>query len=286
MNDLIQITQINGAEVNSVNARAIKIINNYTKEISRLKSQFSYKISNRIVGLGGVRLYTENKNENYKDSLYCNIEMTLDKKKITIGLVELMGEEDMCYCGSETYANKIFTAPLDHKKLDKWLIKVLGRKLDTKGKIYLITDGEYTKIGATSYNTKKRLNELQTGNPKKLIEIGNYNVNNKITTEKMLHDKYAHKHILGEWFKLNSIDINNILLSQEQIVYSSKYQVVNELIKSEIDKALIQISYDADLAVFKLQKRLLNKLIDLKSNLKTVWLTKLLKAEFELDEVA
>lgn len=111
-------------------------------------------------------------------------------------------------------------------------------KSDGKGWIYLITDKEYTKIGATSYNVKKRMCELQTGNPKKLEIIGKYRVDNKITTEKFIHNKYKEKNILNEWFELDSEEIREILLLKENVLNESEIKFITEEEKRSIDFTL------------------------------------------------
>lgn len=78
--------------------------------------------------------------------------------------------------------------------------------------IYFIRSGKYVKIGY-SKNPKKRLDELQTGNPEKLKLIAVMQGN--LQTEKSLHDLYSNKRIRGEWFryigdlKASIMSINN-----------------------------------------------------------------------------
>ena len=126
------------------------------------------------------------------------------------------------------------------KEFEHFVDKFKIKTSDNKGSIYLVTDGKYTKIGATSYNVKKRLNELQTGNAKELKIIYEYKVKNKFSTEKMLHDMFLDKKILGEWYYLNFEDI--------QIIMSNKFNV--EQNKCILDKDLIEI-LDNDIRVLE-----------------------------------
>ena len=103
------------------------------------------------------------------------------------------------------------------KEIENFFYKNENKTSDKKGSIYLITDGKYTKIGATSYNVKKRLNELQTGNAKELNIIYEYKVKNKLSTEKFLHEKFKEKQVLGEWFNLKYEDIQYIIKNKFSI---------------------------------------------------------------------
>jgi len=65
--------------------------------------------------------------------------------------------------------------------------------------IYVIVNNSntYCKIGY-SKNPKKRLVELQTGNPEKLSLLRTYN--GFIALEKHIHLKYKHLKLHNEWF--------------------------------------------------------------------------------------
>lgn len=110
--------------------------------------------------------------------------------------------------------------------IDKFLSKKNGVSLEGKGFIYLVSDGINTKIGATTYNPVKRLNELQVGNAKELTLIGSYAVERRIATESLLHETYRHKNIRGEWFKLSGQDIVDIINNRVQSSNNNTYQVL------------------------------------------------------------
>ena len=85
--------------------------------------------------------------------------------------------------------------------------------------VYLITDGEYVKIGQ-SEDPENRLKALQTGNPKPLKIIKKWSVNGRdsvfnrpvinVQLEKNLQSCFKHKKSEGgnEWFKLNEAEIH------------------------------------------------------------------------------
>ena len=78
--------------------------------------------------------------------------------------------------------------------------------------IYLITDGEYTKIGISS-NVHSRLADLQTGNARKLNIIF-YETMGKpraVWCESRLHSALKDYRMEGEWFKLSIEDIKEII---------------------------------------------------------------------------
>ncbi|HIC10926.1 MAG TPA: GIY-YIG nuclease family protein, partial [Campylobacterales bacterium] len=77
--------------------------------------------------------------------------------------------------------------------------------------IYVITDGEFYKIGATK-NINRRIEILQMGNPRplKLVYQKETPNNRAKEIEHYLHKYFSDKNILGEWFKLSEDDINQI----------------------------------------------------------------------------
>lgn len=82
-----------------------------------------------------------------------------------------------------------------------------------KGFIYLVNqeNTEFYKIGWTENgDVEKRLNQLQTGNPYKIVLV-DYFVASSIKTEKVLHNHFDSQRITGEWFKLTNDDVKNLL---------------------------------------------------------------------------
>lgn len=78
--------------------------------------------------------------------------------------------------------------------------------------IYLISDGELVKIGASSVVTK-RLRDLQMGNGR-YLEIIYYKpirVGYVFNIETKLHKLFKHKQCIGEWFDLDNNDIDSII---------------------------------------------------------------------------
>lgn len=76
-----------------------------------------------------------------------------------------------------------------------------AQRRGVQGYVYLITDGEYVKIGY-SVNPPKRVAELQTGNARVLSLLGT--IKGTEQDERALHAKYAHLNVLQEWFELDS----------------------------------------------------------------------------------
>jgi hypothetical protein len=73
------------------------------------------------------------------------------------------------------------------------------RQLAKKGLIYLVSDGEYVKIGWTSRKTiSGRLREMQTGNARVLRVLGSKP--GTMADEAALHQKYIKQNVLQEWF--------------------------------------------------------------------------------------
>ena len=101
--------------------------------------------------------------------------------------------------------------------------------------VYFITDGEYVKIGVTS-NLEKRLESLQTGNPKKLTVLYAFYTEWPYTVESKLHKKYADKHVFQEWYDIIDdfpiLKRNYLTLKDMELIlnmsHSSVYNLINE----------------------------------------------------------
>jgi hypothetical protein len=140
--------------------------------------------------------------------------------------------------------------------IDNFLAKQSGVAIEGKGYIYLVSDGENTKIGATTYNPTKRLNELQAGNAKKLTLVGSYQVERRIATEALLHEIYADKIIRGEWFKLSGQDIVDILNKRMQSSVNNDYRVLTTKQAGEIMSVIWCASLWLDMYRHKIITRL------------------------------
>lgn len=89
----------------------------------------------------------------------------------------------------------------------------LFNKEATKGYVYVIKQGEENlyKIGYTkNADIKKRLSQLQTGNPYSLEIVGYFQCAGQ-ATEKALHSLFSVHCKAGEWYNLRPQDVKNIL---------------------------------------------------------------------------
>lgn len=77
------------------------------------------------------------------------------------------------------------------------------------GFVYLICDGERFKIGVTTTTLKKRLRELQTGNPNELWISKSYKTLTPFRLEQLLHVKFKINKVKNEWFELNAHEVIN-----------------------------------------------------------------------------
>jgi len=175
-----------------------------------------------------------------------------------------VGKNIHAQCGTDSFGEKYFRMydlgkddlgkVIKLKKnflthIDDILAKHFGRVLEGRGKIYLISDGEYTKIGATTYDVEKRRNELQTGNAKKLDILGSYNAQRRIATERMLHKRYADKNVLGEWFRLEQDDIYKVLNTREQASENQDFKIL-----TNTDATLLTSNFDSSKAAVGIRK--------------------------------
>jgi hypothetical protein len=79
------------------------------------------------------------------------------------------------------------------------------------GHVYLIGEKDRPnnyKIGSTrAKNIITRLNQLQTGNSSELYIKESYETEHPFKLEKMLHNHFKEKNLIGEWFELSESDI-------------------------------------------------------------------------------
>lgn len=200
---------------------------NFEKKIRSIQKLLEIKIP-YFKAYGYAHTFTGSKNSIYSIAVASDTEGNiLFRENIAIGA----GIEDRTQVrptGDHKKISKKVSTEKFLKTLNKWLMTLNASRSDGRGTIYLVTDGENTKIGATTYNTQKRLNELQTGNAKRLMIVGSYEVENKLSSERALHQEYQDKNILGEWFKLDSSDINRILAEKPYVTKNSLYMEVGE----------------------------------------------------------
>lgn len=85
------------------------------------------------------------------------------------------------------------------------------RKHKRSSILYLIRESltNATKIGIAS-NLESRLSSLQTGSVQELSVLAYFPIKGAKTQENHLHQRYAHKHVRGEWFDLSDDDIETI----------------------------------------------------------------------------
>ena len=77
---------------------------------------------------------------------------------------------------------------------------------------YLVSDGEFIKIGVYTHGKlRRRIRELQSGNPSKLKVLATSASN----IEKLCHYEFEDLNVLNEWFKL---DLRLITFFTEQAV--------------------------------------------------------------------
>ena len=97
------------------------------------------------------------------------------------------------------------------------------------GYVYLIGEvGNNTnyKIGSTrAKNVNKRLKQLQTGSSSELYIKESFETEHPFKLEKMLHNHFKEKNIIGEWFELSEDDTDafkNICEDKTKVIESLK----------------------------------------------------------------
>lgn len=78
------------------------------------------------------------------------------------------------------------------------------------GYVYLICDmnNDSFKIGVTKKkDIEDRMKKLQTGNSTSLFISSYYETEYPFRLEKLLHNHFANKRLVGEWFSLDAKDV-------------------------------------------------------------------------------
>lgn len=222
MTDLIQITkiQINGADVNSVNAipknfaEALRLCANLAEqneELSKniksnsLENYFKYfdLIENRKLKIiidemfyqGDINELTYSEVMEYISDIK-TLNISINDEKIIENLFKEFGSQ---HYYNLTYGFEIFLN-ISH------LAKEEEKTKSMKYKTYLIKNpitGHY-KIGKTSRTIEKRVKELAVGAKLEIISFCNFDI------EKKLHKRFESKLVYGEWFELTKYDIEII----------------------------------------------------------------------------
>lgn len=120
-------------------------------------------------------------------------------------------------------------------------IKVLSEKdaikeiISEMGKIYLVSCGEFVKIGTTR-DINKRISSIKTNNPKDIeVIFESQSMLNNYEVEKELHSIFSKYNVRGEWFYKYPIlkELENI---KDIIIKLSKSEITKKHIDSVIRK--------------------------------------------------
>jgi predicted GIY-YIG superfamily endonuclease len=99
--------------------------------------------------------------------------------------------------------------------------KIINGDRYRKQFVYIVTASEFEniyKIGIAK-DVEDRVRTMQTGCPFKLYAFKCYQVNDAVSVETMLHSFFHKKRLMGEWFRLNEIDLTYIDESLSNIDY-------------------------------------------------------------------
>ena len=79
------------------------------------------------------------------------------------------------------------------------------------GKVYLVgnLDENLYKIGWTRGDINNRVLQLQTGNPKKIEAVNEFESKHYVKLETYMHNRHGSKRQEGEWFELTQEDVMN-----------------------------------------------------------------------------
>lgn len=78
------------------------------------------------------------------------------------------------------------------------------------GFLYIIQGGDYYKIGVAN-DVQKRMSELQTGSPHKLVLLGSFEYEDVIKCERIAHKLFSKNRVYGEWFSFEKEELETII---------------------------------------------------------------------------
>lgn len=90
----------------------------------------------------------------------------------------------------------------------------------------VVDDRNLFKIGISKKEPSKRLKQLQTGNPYKLVLIDSFLSNYANILESSLHRHYNIVNVINEWFELCDDDVENFTYLCNK--YESNFDSLNE----------------------------------------------------------
>ena len=119
--------------------------------------------------------------------------------------------------------------------------------VQTRGSLYFLRDkdyltgevGKYVKIGLVRYDkpTKDRVKEHQTGNPRGILDVCTIeDVPFVEQLENIMHYKYNHAWVTGEWFLLSNQELKQVIQDAEALKQEQKKHHTTVLRAEELSK--------------------------------------------------
>ena len=75
--------------------------------------------------------------------------------------------------------------------------------------LYLLRCNKYYKIGISS-SLEQRIDYLQIGNPYEIDLLMAVKIGNSLESEKLLHERFSHRRVRGEWFELDTKELEEV----------------------------------------------------------------------------
>ena len=103
----------------------------------------------------------------------------------------------------------------------------------------------YVKIGFAT-DLDARLQKIQLGTPDRLFVVHKFRTRFYAELEKILHQRFAHKRLRGEWFDLNQDDFNYLFSLKSETAWTRLqlyYPDVAKAVKSRDSKKFINADW-------------------------------------------
>lgn len=128
-----------------------------------------------------------------------------------------------------------------------------------QGYVYLISDGEYVKIGCSKGRPAERAKSLQVGNARKLEVLHCYHVGYMRQTEALLHKMHIEHKACGEWFKLTDSIVSDIIQACHKYEPHFEAPEISRLAFAKILSEQMELLHDAREIYMKRAMRSRNK---------------------------
>ena len=129
-------------------------------------------------------------------------------------------------------------------------------------KVYIITDGQYYKIGMTDSDVAARIKQLQTGCPTRITKVHETECyGGALVVERYLHHRCRYQRSVGEWFSLTNKELEAAIKVLTDITSVADSVVAGG--RAWVVENLIDLQYDVDKTTRQRELRIDDLLVEM-----------------------